>query len=733
MSAFRKLDRREFLALTGTASAGVLLLGLDTRTAQAAGTEAVRADFQPNLFVGIDSDGTISLLVHRSEMGQGTRTACAMLMAEELHVGLDQVTIVQAIGHPRYGDQNTDGSRSIRFNYTRLRQMGAAAREMLESAAAEAWDVPVSDLVVRNGSIRHDASNRAASYGAFASAAAALPVPEDPVLKDRADFDLIRTAQPMIDMKAITTGHAVYGMDVEVEGMVYASLERSPTVGGRVASFDAAAARAVPGVTDVVELPADESGLTNHAVVVLATNTWAAMEGRRRLSVEWQAPTGDLETTESFTDALRRSTEEAPNTILDQGDIDTAFDDADQVLEARFQGPHLAHAPMEPMCLTAHVQADGCEVWAPTQEPQWARREAARVTGLEEDAVIVNVTMLGGGFGRKSKPDQIIEVVALSKQIGRPVQIAWTREDEVRHGFYRAQNYQIIRAALKDGAVTGWHHAATFPTIGSTFNPQNSAVGRGDMGQGATNLPYRIPNIRVSGGDVGSDLRIGWLRSVNHTFITFATQSAMDELAHELGRDPIEFQLEMLGAQRYIEPFGAREDNPYRFDTDRLKAVVERVRDESGWGRTLPEGHGLGFACQYSFASYVASVVHASVENGRARAHEVWTVIDPGSYVNSDTVKQQLEGSAVFALSYVLHGRITTEDGVVQQSNFHDYPLARMNESPLVNAFIMENDHPPAGVGEPGVPPFAPAFTNAVFAASGVRVRDLPIGGRRLE
>ncbi len=733
MTLVRKIDRRDFLKVTGF-SGTALILGVQLPWTRTIADGIGRAkSFEPNVYISIHDDGTVRLTVHRSEMGQGARTACAMLLAEELDVSWEAVTIAQAIGHPKYGNQNTDGSRTVRTQWEPLRRAGAAAREMLVAAAAADWGVPAAECRTESGQVIHASSGRRASYAALVNGAASQPVPENPTLKRSSEFRIVGRPQTLLDSGDITQGRAVYGWDVEVPGMLHASLERSPTVKGRPLSYDATAAKAVAGVRDVVELEAHPRGFTNSGIAVVADNSWAAMQGRKALNARWEAGPLPAESSAEYRAQLEAIASRPGRVVRSEGDFDAARARAQRVIEATYHGPYLVHAPMEPPVCTAVVEADRCEVWAPTQAPQWARGEIAGMLGIGADNVTVNVTMLGGGFGRKSKPDFILEAVALARQVGRPVKLAWTREDEVRHGFYRAQNCQRLEATLEGDRVTGWRHRTVFPGIGWGFAAGGSPPSAGELSQGFTNMPYRIPNVQLEAGQIASSLRIGWWRSVCNTFHAFAVNSHMDELAHATGRDPVAFHLEMLGAPRVLEFSDRDRSNPYKFDTGRLSAVIKKAAEMAEWGRELPERHGLGFAAHYSFLTYVAMAMHVSVDrNNQLRVHRVDCAVDCGQVVNPDTVKAQMEGAVVFGLTAALHGAITVKDGAVEQGNFHDYPMMRMADAPRTNVHIMASDQPPTGIGEPGVPPVAPALANAIFAATGVRIRDLPLAGQDL-
>lgn len=743
-------SRRSFVKAAGTA-AGALVLGFTWACRDEPGGSEPAATvlrgnglpgeegepFEPNAWVHVYPSGAVALTVHRSEMGQGVRTSCAMLLAEELEVSLDQVRIRQAEGDERFGNQNTDGSTTVRLNFESLREAGAAARTMLVAAAAQEWGVAAPECTARAGRVHHEGSGRSVGYGEVAAVAATLDPPAEVTLKSATQWGLIGTPRPSLDLGEMVTGRAVYGADVQVDGMRTAVLARAPTRTGRAVRFDREAALAVPGVREVVEIPADPNRVFNAAIAVVADHTWAALQGREALAVEWDAGAEASENSEAFGRALEGEVTRPGRRVVDVGDVDAAFAGSARALEATYHGPHLVHAPMEPMALVAHAHDGTLDVWAPTQHPVWARDEAARVSGLAPENVTVNVTLLGGGFGRKSKPDFVAEAAALATRVEGPVRIQWTREDEMRHGWYRAQNCQYLRATLDaDGAVTSWLHRTAFPPISSSFDPAAVDPGGGELGQGATNLPYRIPNVAVEAGRARPQVRIGWLRSVCNTFHARAIGCFMDELAEAAGRDPAAYLLEMLGEPRTMYEGTAERPNPYPLETGRLSAAIRRVMDESGWSADgpppAPAGQAWGIAAHYSFYTYVCTAVRAGLENGRPVVHEVHTAVDCGTVINPDTVRAQMEGAVVFALSYALYGRITVDGGVVQEGNFDTYPLLRMNEMPTVHVHLIESEASPTGVGEPGVPPVPPALLNALYRVTGRRVYDLPLSGQEL-
>ncbi|MDH3217383.1 MAG: xanthine dehydrogenase family protein molybdopterin-binding subunit [Candidatus Krumholzibacteria bacterium] len=723
-----KITRRRFLQAAVGAGAASLVLGFRPELIGAFSTDdEPNHVFYPSVYIEIPETGNIRLIAHRQEMGQGIRTALPMLLAEELEVRLEDVEIVQAVGDPRYGNQTTDGSASVRLNWDNLRKAGAAAREMLVRAAAQRWGVEESSLRVEAGVVHDTGSNRRASYGELASDAAKLDVPREPKLKPPSEWTILGKDRKLVDAPDIVTGQATYGADIEMPGLLIASLERPPTVGGKLVSFDASRAKEVPGVRHVFAIDPQPTAMrTFGGVAVVADNTWAAMEGRAQLEIEWDRGSAS-EDSDATREALQKLVDGSGRAIRSEGDFVAAKASAAKVHEAHFHGPYLVHAPMEPPVATVLVKDGNAEVWAPTQDPQTARFLVARALGMKFDDVTVNVTLLGGAFGRKAKPDFILEAAKIAQKLeGTPVKLQWTREDEVRYGYYRAQYCQKVEACLDEtGKLTGWRHHTAFPTITSTFTPGAVAQAPFELGQGFTNMPYRIPNVALEASGFASDLRIGWLRSVCNTFHAHAVNCAINELAELAGRDPVAYRLELLGEPRTVE-FSER-DRPYGLDTGRLTRVIEAAAELSGWGKKLPNGAGHGFASHFSFLTYVAMAVQASVDNGKVKVHQVDCALDCGAIVNPDTVRAQIEGAVVFGLSFALYGEVTVKDGVVRQGNFDDYPVLQIEEMPEVRVELIHSNLPPSGVGEPGVPPVAPALTAALNRVTGKRYRDLPL------
>lgn len=736
------LSRRRFLKDSAVLTGSGLVLGVfggsvSMAEALAKGT-VPESTFAPNVFVSINEAGDVAIVASRSEMGQGVRTGLPAVLADELEADWDRVTIVQATGDEKFGNQNTDGSRSIRNFYMPMRQAGATAREMLVAAAAQTWGVPASECKAQNHTVIHESSNRSLGYGELASVAASVPVPENPTLKTKDQFRYIGTPVSGVDNKDIVQGKALYGIDAAMPGMVYASIERSPVLRGSVQSYDDTETLKVPGVQQVVPLDPSPDPPAFHSwggLAVIASNTWAAQQGRSKLQVEWN----DGENAVFDSETYRTQLEEAvhvPGTIArEEGTVDPAFEGAATVLEADYYVPLLAHATMEPPSCLASFKDGTCEVWAPVQSPQTARGVVAQALSIDPSNVTMNVTLLGGGFGRKSKPDFVVEAALLSKAVGAPVHLTWTREDEIRHGYYHSVSAQYLKAAVdENGMPTAWLQRSAFPSISSTFAPNVTRAGTGELGLGLLTMPYQVPNIRLENGEARAHVRIGWLRSVSNIYHAFAINGFADELAAAAGRDPKDYLLDLIGEPRNLDIFNGGQStygvdtSVYVYDTGRLRNVVEVAAREAGWGRSLPEGHGLGIAAHYSFVTYVAQVVEASVDDqGKVTVHRVDCVVDCGTIVNPDRVRAQMEGAVIFGLSLALHGKITAKGGRIEQSNFHDYPVLRINETPEIHVHLVESDELPTGIGEPGVPPLAPALANAIFAATGQRIRELPI------
>ncbi|MBS2020967.1 MAG: xanthine dehydrogenase family protein molybdopterin-binding subunit [Deltaproteobacteria bacterium] len=750
------LSRRGFLGALGQTALGGLVLTVLPREAdakdekdKAAKSEAPRVDkpppgFTPNVFIHVGSDGKIVIMCHRSEMGQGVRSTIPALLAAELGADMAHVTIEQAPGDPLFGDQNTDGSSSIRNAFVELRQIAAVARTMLVAAAARRWKVAPESCHTEKSKVLHAGDARALTFAELADDAGKLPVPKPESVKLLAwkDLHLAEQSLPVIDAPAIVNGTAVFAADVKVPGMLIAVIARPPVVGGKLVKFDATRALALPGVKQVLEIPAPTPPYVFQpwgGVAVLAENTWAAMRGAKALALEWDLGKNASYDSQTYKDELSKSVSSAGTVARKVGDAEGALGKAAKVVQAEYHLPHLAHATMEPPATLAHVTEKHCELWTASQDPQTAREVAAKTLGLQTFQVTVHVTLLGGGFGRKSKADFVAEAALLSKLAGVPVRVQWTREDDLRHDYFHSVSTQQLTAALDDkGAITAWRHRTAFPPIGSTFNVAATRPGAGDLQQGVTDLPLTVPNVLAETCEAPAHVRIGWMRSVYNVFHAFSVNSFIDELAAARGVDPLAQRLELLGPPRKVSlselgieklaNYGAKlADHPV--DTARMRNVVERVTQAARWDSRKQEGRALGLAAHRSFLTYVAVVAQVSKRaDGRIAVDEVWICTDAGTVVNHERARSQMEGAVIFGQSIALHSGMTMKAGVAEQHNFHQYKLTRIGEAPRkIHVDLVESEGLPGGIGEPGVPPVAPAIVNAVFALTGQRVRELPL------
>lgn len=701
----------------------------------------------PLVFVTIANDNTVTVTVHRPEMGQGVRTSFAMVVADELEADWEHVRVRQAPGdQQRYGNQDTDGSRSMRHFFDPMRRVGAAARAMLESAAAAHWGVRADEVIAEHHEVRHRGTGRRLSYGALAEAAARQPLPDPKklLLKTPDQFRYIgKHSTRLIDGADIVAGRAQYGIDTRLDGMLYAVIARPAVLGGRLRHYDARGALEVPGVVRVLEIPSHPLPANYFplgGVAVIARNTWAAMSGREALKTEWDEGEHRAYDSKQFEAVLAAAARKPAKVIRSDGDAMSVLAASKRLLQAEYYIPHLAHASMEPPAAAARIADGRCDVWAPVQSPQDCRDLVAQVLGMKETDVNVNVTLLGGGFGRKSLPDFAAEAAWLSKAIGgTPVKVMWTREDDLRHDYYHAVSLERLEAALaEDGKPVAWLHRSAAPTEAATF--ENGAQGEtpDEYGQGMINIPYRIPNIRLETPAVPAHTRIGWFRSVYNIPHGFATQSFVAELAAAAQRDHREYLLELIGPPRRIDPRTLSDkwnygESPVRYplDTGRLRGVIERATAEAGWGKSRPAATGLGLAATYSFLSYAAAVIQVQAHpGGQLTIPRVDVAFDCGPQVNPDRVRSQVEGACIMGLSLALSGEITFKQGRVEQSNFNDYPVLRIQEAPAqIRVHVMQHgfEVPLGGVGEPALPPIAPALCNAIFAATGRRIRRLPI------
>ena len=718
-----KISRRYFIRNLSLASGG-LVLACEIGNEPKLPVQKADGSFSPNLFVELKPDGQLILTASRSEMGQGVRTSLTSVIADEMDADWARVIVVQARGDEANGNQNTDGSRSIRTIYEPMRKMGAMAREMLIGAAAERWKVDPDKCRTEMHQVINTETGEKLNYGDLAQDALRQPLPENPKLKDPADFVYIGKGLRSVDIDDFTSGRAQYGLDVKLPGMKYASIARCPVTFGSVRSFDAQGAKSFWGVTDILEMSRVKRpfGMLG-GVAVIADNSWSALKGKEALEVEWDYGENREYNTDDYAKTLRSNVTRPGKLIREQGNVETAFANASSIVESIYELPHLVHAPMEVPNATARFENGSCEVWAPVQAPQVTRKEVSELLGIDLEKVKVNVTLLGGGFGRKSKPDFVLEAAWLARETGVPIQVIWSREDDIRHSYYHAISAQYMKGALDEqGNARAWLHRTAYPSITSTFTPGVVHGAGFEFQQGMTNLPYEIENLRFENGEAPAHVRIGWLRSVYNIIHGFSVNVFADELAIQAGKDPLDFRMSLLGSDR-IYP----SETEYKLDTSRLKNVLQKAASNAGWGTGLPEGRGRGLAVHYSFYSYVASVVEVSVVDGKVKVDKIWTVADCGTVVNQDTVRAQLEGAAIFGLSLAFYGNITASDGIIDQSNYHDYEMLRIHQAPEIQVEIVESSDVPTGIGEPGVPVIAPALINAIFDATGTRYRSLPL------
>jgi isoquinoline 1-oxidoreductase beta subunit len=744
------VGRRGFLK--GVLGAGAFVLSVRWIPAEMFGAQpnAPAADamnhaaLRPNVYLAIDTDGTAYVIAHRSEMGSGSRTALPRIVADELDADWARVKIVQAIGDEKYGDQDTDGSHSVRSFFETLRESGATARLMLVRAAAAQWGVPAAECATEMHAVVHKPSGKKLGYGELAAAAAKLEVPkkEDVKLKARSEWRYIGKDTASYDLKDMCTGKAGYGQDTHMEGMLYASVAHPPVFGGTVKSVDDKAALGVAGVKQTATIDAFKPPVGFQAlggVAVLADNTWAAMQGRKKLKIEWEKSPHSLWNSDAYKKELQDTARKPGKVVRENGNVDAAFAKGGKIVEAEYYAPLLAHASMEPPAALAVYRDGKVEAWAATQNPQGARDAIAQALGLKKEDVTVNVTLLGGAFGRKSFPDFAVEAAVLSKKTGKPVKVVWSREDDIKFDVYHSVAAMYMRAALgPDGKPAAWLQRTVFPPIGSTFDTSSNYSEPGELGLGFTDVPFAVANLRAENGPAAAHVRIGWLRSVANVYHAFGIHSFADELAHAAGKDPVEYLLQLLGPDRIIPKTEIGKDYPnydgdydqYPIDTARFRRVLTLAAEKAGWGKQKPgNGYGIGVAMHRSFLTYVASVVQVQIDDaGQVRIKRVDTALDAGTVVNPEMARQQFEGAAVMGTSIALYGEITATNGVIDQSNFDSYPMARMNVAPPeTNVYIVASEAPPAGIGEPGLPPFAPALCNAIFAATGKRIRELPL------
>jgi isoquinoline 1-oxidoreductase beta subunit len=748
-------NRRQFLKGVFSAGAFVVASRVLPESAFAQDpnvkTRAQSAPLSPSVYLGIEPDGTVFLVTHRSEMGTGIRTSLPMVAADELEADWSRCKIEQGLGDTKYGDQNTDGSRSVRDFYDAFRRAGASAKSMLISAAAAQWNVPAAQCTAQNHEIVHQASNRRLGFGALVTAASKLPVPAPASLqfKPKTAWKFVGKETSTYDLNDITTGKAPFGLDVYRDGMVFASIEHPPVVGGTIKTVDDKDALKVTGVSQTVNLDAPKPPLLFQplgGVAVIGNSTWAVFQGRKKLKVEWvDGPHGVFDS-ETFKKDLINTVSKSAKVVRNLGNVDAEFaKSGNKVLEATYSTPLAAHAAMEPPAAVAEFRNGKAEIWCPTQNPQAVQDTVSAALGIDKKDVTCHVTLLGGGFGRKSKPDYAAEAAVLAKKLGKPVKVIWTREDDIKFDFYHSTAAVYHKATLDaKGKPTAWLHRSAFPPIASTFDHTAKYPLGFELDLGFVDVPFDVPNIRAENGPADAHVRIGWFRAVTNNFHVFAYHSFADEMAYAAGRDPLEYQLEMLGPGKILDlkaqgvdysNYGAPIDK-YPIDTKRLRRVLEMAAEKSGWAKRPKAGGGKGWgiAAHRSFNTYIASVVQVEVDSrGQFKVPRIDQVVDAGVIINPDRVRSQMEGAAVMGVGLARTGEINATKGRINQNNFSDFQVARMPDAPFqVNVHFVDSGELPTGCGEPGMPPVIAALGNAIFAATGKRVRELPLSKTKL-
>jgi isoquinoline 1-oxidoreductase beta subunit len=747
MSRYFDMSRRQFLKKSGTTTSALILgtyfIGSAPRVIASVLDSPSETAKAANLFVSLCPNGVVEITCHRSEMGQQVRTAIAQIIADEMEASWDKIKVIQAKGDPKYGDQNTDGSRSIRYNMQRLREMGASVRYMLETAAAKQWGVDVSSCKAELHKVVHD-SGKSLNFADLVEDALAISPPETDrlVLKTRQQWRYINTGMAAIDNLDMVTGKAHYAADVRAPKAKVAVIERPRVLGGKIKSLDDKEARKMAGVIDVIRLPEPKGApgfQPKGGVAVIAESTWVAMQARKALKIEWLDGDNASYNSVEFKKSLEQTVSQPQTHVREIGDATSVLSKANKTHKAEYYMPHLNQAPMEPPCATAVYSKDQVDVWSATQNPQADMDIIAATLGIDKTKVNVHVTLLGGAFGRKSKPDFSAEAAFLSMKTGLPIRVQWTREDDIQHGYYHAASAQYLEASLdKHGKIEAYLHRTAFTPIASIFAEGAKAPFSFELDLGFTDNPIHTPNLKLERGEAKAMARIGWMRAVSNNFHAFAVQSFIAELAAIAGKDQKDYLLEAIGPDRIIDVTTQKAEylnywgdkSVYPLDISRLRGVIEEVSKISDWGRKVNKGRGLGIAAHRSFLTYIATVVEVEVsDQGDLKIIKSWVAIDAGTVVNTDTVINQTQGGSIYGITNAISGGITFDKGQVQQSNFHDYRVARMSDSPLeIEVKIIESQEPPAGVGEPATPVYAPALCNAIFAACGKRIRQLPIG-----
>jgi isoquinoline 1-oxidoreductase beta subunit len=711
MSEIINLSRRDFLK-TGALAGGGLILGFRLPFGDAAKAASTAAPFAPSAFIRVGRDETVTFIVNKSEMGQGVYTSLAMLIAEELEcdwkkIRLEAAPVDPAYNHTEWGVQGTGGSTSVRSEWERLSKAGATAREMLIAAAAKAWKVDPASCRAENGRVI-DRSGKSLSYGKLADRAAKMAAPKEVRLKNPDTYKIVGKPQGRLDSPAKVNGRAQFGLDVKLLGMLTAVIARPPVFGAKVVSFNASKAKSIPGVKEVVQAPS--------GIAVVASGFWEAQKGREALEIVWDEGKWALLSTPGMREEFAKLAQNPGLVARKEGNPEQALANAVRQISAEYEVPYLAHATMEPLNCCVDLKSNRCDIWTGTQFQTIDRNTAAAAAGLKPNQVRIHTTYLGGGFGRRANPhsDFVVGAVEVAKAVKKPVKVIWTREDDMKGGYYRPMWYDRIAAGLDgEGKLLAWRHTIVGQSImvGTPFEAMGVKNGiDGASVEGAQDIPYAIPNVFVDLHSPKIGVPVLWWRSVGHSHTAFVVESFLDEAAHAAGKDPFEFRRGLLA------------------NKPRHRAVLELAAQQAGWGKPLPTGRSRGIAVHESFGSFISQVAEVSVSpEGKVQVHRVVCAIDCGRVVNPEIIAAQMESGIVFGLSAALHGAITLKNGRVEQGNFDDYPLLRINEMPRVEVHIAPSREAPGGVGEPGVPPIAPAVANAVFAATGARLRTLPM------
>lgn len=737
MSTTTILNRRDFLKDAGAAGAALIvgfhLPGFAYAASPNAGQdqEQERKPVSPfNAWVRITPDNQVTLILGKSEMGQGAMTALPMILAEELYLDWNQVKVEQAPTNPDIYDHGTGGSGSVSGSWLPLRQAGAAAREMLVTAAAQHWSVNPNTCKAKDGGVLHGARKQFLTYGELADAASKLPVPDfnKVTLKNSNDFTIIGHDRKRIEAAAKVTGTAKFGIDSRPAGLQYAVVARCPVFGGKVSKFDAAKAKQVAGVSDVFTIdPVGAGAFSAGGVVVVADNSWSAMQGRKALDITWDEGPHAAESSDSLHKQFLDNASKPGKVVRNEGDANAALASAAKKVKATYELPFAAHACMEPMNCTVHIRTDSAEAWVPTQAPQWAQEIIAKVSGLPKEKVNVHTTLMGGGFGRRYQADFVMEAAQVAKATGKPVMVVWSREDDLQHDFYRPSSYHHMTGAIDaHGTVAAWKHFQTSTSIAAMWEKDGEEKPEAGEFAAASFIPYHTPNYRVEYTLARSGVPRAWWRSVENSSGGFVVESFVDELATAAGADPYAFRMKLIGEDRKIPDFtNPKEGKP--LNTARLKGVLQLAAEKAGWNTPPSKGVGRGIAAYYSFESYTAAVAEVTVDGGNLQVRRIVFAVDCGRPVNPAGVAAQIESASIYGMSAALKDAITIDKGRVQQSNFNDYDMPRMNETPKIEVHVVPSTEIPTGIGEPGLPVIAPAICNAVFAATGKRLRRLPI------